>query len=78
MFPVNEEAVKPLLRSYFEFKAENFRYGGISFEGHPQGSSLVGWTKTARNSAIAYLQFGQDHIADENPIYPTLLNNAIR
>ena len=24
------------------------------------------------------LKFGQDHIAYENPIYPTLLNNAIR
>lgn len=24
------------------------------------------------------LQFGQDHTAYENPIYPTLLNNAIR
>ena len=25
---------------------------------HPDGSSLVGWTKHAGNSPVAYLQFG--------------------
>lgn len=60
------------------FEARNFRYGGIGFEDHPTGSNLVGWTKKSYNSPIAYLQFGQDHIGYENPIFTTLLNNAIR
>ena len=55
-----------------------FRYGGIGFKDHPTGSNLVGWTKTAYNSPIAYLQFGQDHVGYENPVFATLVNNAIR
>ena len=78
LFPVNESEVTPLLRSDFEFEAKNFRYGGLGFKDHPTGSNLVGWTKTAYNSPIAYLQFGQDHVGYENPIFTTLLNNAIR
>ncbi len=78
LYPVDEDAVDPLLRSDFEFEAKNFRYGGIGFEDHPTGSNLVGWTKTSYNSPVAYLQFGQDHVAYENPIFAKLLSNAVR
>ena len=78
LFPVNEDAVTPLLRSDFEFEARNFRYGGVDFKDHPTGSNLVGWTKMSYNSPIAYLQFGQDHVGYENPIFAKLLSNAIR
>lgn len=78
MYPVLEKDVTPLLRSDFSFKPENFRYGGIDFKDHPEGSNLVGWTKKARNSSIAYLQFGHDSVAYANPYYRLLLANAVK
>ena len=78
MMPVNENDVTPLLRSNFSFTADNFRMGGVGYQNHPEGSNLVGWTKTALNSPIVYLQFGHDHAAYENSIYKTLITNAIK
>ena len=51
LYSVFESDVTPLLRSDFTFKAENFRYGGVDFKNHPEGSNLGGWTKKARNAA---------------------------
>ncbi len=78
MMPVNEEDVTPLLRSDFDFTADNFRMGGIDFKQHPKGSNLLGWTKPAKNSTVVYLQFGHDHIAYSNLIFQTLIVNAIK
>lgn len=78
MYTVLENDVTPLLRSDFTFKAENFRYGGVGFQNHPGGSNLVGWTKKARNSSIAYLQFGHDHVVYADPTYRRLIVNAVR
>ena len=78
LYSVFENDVTPLLRSDFAFKAENFRYGGVDFKNHPEGSNLVGWTKKARNSSIAYLQFGHDHVAYADPHYRRLVANAVK
>ncbi|WP_086929338.1 ThuA domain-containing protein [Agarilytica rhodophyticola] len=77
MMPVFEDEVQPLLRSDFTFTADKFRYGGVGFQQHPEGSNLVGWTKKALNSSIAYLQFGHDQVAYRNPYYRRLFANAI-
>ncbi len=78
MYVVLEDDVTPLLRSDFEFTANRFRYGGVGFRDHPGGSNLVGWTKTAGNSPIAYLQFGHDHVVFENPTFHRLVTNAMK
>ena len=78
LLPVLEDEVVPLLRSDFHFTAENFRYGGVDFESHPEGSNIVAWTKMARRSPIVYLQFGHDRSAYENPSYRKLITNAVR
>ena len=78
LMPVNEADVTPLLRSDFDFVADNFRMGGINYKNHPQGSNLVGWTKTARNADIVYLQFGHDAAAYENATYQQLIVNSIK
>ncbi len=78
LMPVAEHEVTPLLRSDFGFEAENFRYGGIGFQDHPTGSNLVAWTKRARQSQVAYLQFGHEPTAYNDPNIRRLIANAIR
>ncbi|WP_424972859.1 hypothetical protein [Dinoroseobacter sp. S76] len=58
LMPVLGDRVRPLLRSNYDFVAENFHHGGVDFKTHPRGSNLVGWTKMARNTPIAYLAHG--------------------
>lgn len=77
LFPVLEDQVTPLLRSDFTFTAEHFHHGGDGFKEHPEASSLVGWTKMARNSPIAYIQPGHAPTAYENPLYRRLIENAV-
>jgi len=77
LFPVMEDQVSPLLRSDFEFKAENFKRGGVSFREHPEGSSLLGWTRHVGNSDIVYLQPGHGPSAFGDPSYRKLLRNAV-
>jgi type 1 glutamine amidotransferase len=43
----------------------------------PAGSPVIGWTKRARNSALAYLQPGHGPTAYANPHYRLLVKNAI-
>ena len=73
----SDVTVTPLLRSDFKFTADRFRYGGVDFKDHPEGGNLVGWTKKARNSSIAYLQFGHDRVAYANPYFRRLVANAV-
>ena len=78
LYPVLEDRVTPLLRSDYAFSPENFPMGGVGFERHPRGSNLVGWTKHAYRSPIAYLQGGHGPEAYANPSYRKLLANAVR
>ena len=78
LLPVLEDDVTPILRSDFTFTADKFHYGGVGFQEHPEGSNLVGWTKKARNSSIAYLQFGHERIGYENAYFRKLLANAVK
>ncbi len=77
MFPALEDDVEPLLRSDFEFSAGNFRHGGVGFESHPQGTSLLGWTRRHGKSPIVFLQPGHERIAYEDPRFRKLVRNAI-
>jgi hypothetical protein len=87
LFEVFEQDVIPLLRSNFEFTADNFYSAAkVVKEGkmnsnqdwpHPPGSNLIGWLKHYLNSPITYLQSGDDPIAWQNPNFITLLKNAV-
>ncbi|MEM7218729.1 MAG: ThuA domain-containing protein [Pseudomonadota bacterium] len=85
---VFEDDVTPLLASDYEFVADNFysaarvvvdgrMYDNEGWQ-HAPGSSLVGWTRTVRNSRIVYLQGGDDPVAYANEHYQRLLANALR
>ena len=78
MYTVLEDDVTPLLRTDFKATADQFRYGGVGFRYHPEGSSLVGWTKQARNSPIAYLQFGHGPGIYSDANYRSLIVNAVK
>jgi len=84
--PVFEDSVVPLFRSDFEFVDTNFSSADLALKGllnergdwtHPPGSNLVGWVKTAGNSPIVYLQFGDGPSTYDNPNYRHILANAI-
>ena len=78
LMPVLEERVRPLLRSNYDFVAENFHHGGVDFKTHPRGSNLVGWTKMARNAPIAYLAHGHGPQVYTDPNYIRLIANAVK
>ena len=44
---------------------------------HPDGSNLVGWTKSYKKSAITYLQFGDSVKSYENKNVRMLLRRSI-
>jgi len=84
--PVLEHAVQPILRSTHTFTHDNFYSAGLAVRGerysnegwsHPEGSSLVGWTKHAGNSPVAYIQFGDGAETYADPNYRRVLGNAI-
>ncbi len=85
--PVFEDSVTPLFVSDFAFVDENFSSADLALKGHlnargdwthPNGSNLVGWVKSAGNSPIVYLQFGDAPSTYEDPNYRQVLANAIR
>lgn len=78
LMAVLEDDVQPLLRSDFDFRAENFRYGGVDFESHEPSSNLVGWTKMARNSPIAYLAHGHGPKVYSDQNFIRLIANAVK
>ena len=64
---VFEDDVNPILKSDYNFIRDNFYSATNALNGemnsnegweHPNGSNLVGWTKSYKKSAITYLQFG--------------------
>lgn len=79
MYAVLEDEVMPLLRNVnFKFVPENFHHGGDGFKDHPEGSNLVGWTKSYRNSPIAYIMFGHGPLVYYDDQYRSLIVNSIK
>lgn len=87
-YPVLEDSVTPLLRTDFPVEdASRFYSADSAIRGrrnanegwtHPPGSDLVGWVKTAGNSPLAYLQFGDGPVTYGDPNFRLVLENAIR
>jgi uncharacterized protein len=87
-FPVLTESVVPLLRTNFPVREPSHFYSAnLAIRGkrnsndgwtHPPGSDLVGWAKNARNSPVAYLQFGDGPETYANESFRKVLDNAIR
>jgi type 1 glutamine amidotransferase len=79
--PIFEDSVHPLLRSSFKPTADKFAHapnGSNVGAGHPPGSDLVGWVKTAENTPLVYIQHGHDNNAWGNPHFQRLMLNAIK
>lgn len=79
MYAVLEDSVTPLLRNTnFKFIPENFHHGGDEYKSHPEGSDLVAWTKTYKNSPIAYLMFGHGPQVYYDKQYRSLIVNSVK
>jgi uncharacterized protein len=79
--PMFEDSVHCLLRSNFKPVEETFMSGPSGVHvgaGHPPGSNMTAWVKTAESSPVAYIQHGHDDIAWSNKHFQTLLLNAIK
>jgi type 1 glutamine amidotransferase len=78
--PVFEDSVHPLLRTDFKPIDSNFTLPNQYPSGwrHPAGSNLAGWVKVAERSPIAYLLPGHSRVGWENPVFRTLVLNAIK
>ena len=76
LFPVFEDSVIPLLRTDFKQVDSAFPLRPLT-KGHPPGSNLTGWVKTAERSPVAYIQHGHDNKAWANPAFRKLMSNAI-
>lgn len=85
--PIFEDEVEPLLRSDARFTDDHFFSAAAAIRGrmfdregwsHPEGSSLVGWTRRYANSPIVYLALGDGPTAYQNPAFQTLITNAIQ
>lgn len=84
---VYEDDLEPLLRSDYDFVAENFYSAAkVVLEGkmfdntgweHDPGSNLIGWTRMQDASRIVYLQCGDDPVTYANPNYRMLIANAV-
>lgn len=81
---VFEDSVVPLVRSDFEFTADNFYSASQAVDGnmfsnagwkHADGSNLVSWIKHYGKSPIGYLQMGDSPAAYNNPHVTQLLHN---
>ena len=75
--PVFEDSVHPLLRTDFKPVDSAFPTRPLT-KGHPPGSNLTGWVKTAERSPVAYIQHGHDNTAWANPAWRKLMTNAIK
>jgi hypothetical protein len=73
--PMFEDSVHCLTRSSVQPVAEQFRPVNA---GHPPGSSMTSWVKTAERSPVVYIQHGHDNQAWSNVNFRRLLANAIK
>ena len=87
LFPVLTDEVVPILRSTYDFSHSNFFSANLAIRGernsntgwsHPAGSDLVTWVKHARNSPVAYIQFGDGPETYRDPNYRRVVANALR
>ena len=87
LYEVFDKDVSPLLRSDHAFDSEHFYSAHHAVTGkmfcnenwpHPEGSPLIGWTKSHGKSRIAYLQPGDGPATYASEHYRRLLENAIR
>jgi hypothetical protein len=83
---VFEDDINPILKSDYSFIRDNFYSATNALNGemnsnegweHPDGSNLVGWTKSYKKSAITYLQFGDGVKSYENKNVRMLLRRSI-
>ncbi len=86
LYEVFEDLVQPLLRARHAFERDGFFSAAQAVAGrmfsnegweHAPGSDLIGWTKTARNSPLVYLQPGDGPTTYADPNYRRLVRNAI-
>jgi uncharacterized protein len=73
--PMFEDSVHCLMRTDFKPVAEAF---GERQVGHPPGSNMTGWVKTAERSPVVYIQHGHDKVVWENPAWQKLMLNSIK
>jgi len=73
--PMFEDSVHPLLRTNFKPTASAFTPGQA---GHPDGSNMTAWVKTAERSPVVYIQHGHDNEAWTNASFRRLMLNAIK
>jgi type 1 glutamine amidotransferase len=79
-----ESDVVPLLRSDFDFVAENFTAPPLASPdeqaswSHPPGSNLVAWAKACRNAPVVASDLGDGPAAFANSQFRTLIHNALR
>ncbi len=84
--PVFDDEVVPLLTTTADTSPESMtstyhevRHGEqIAARGHPPGSKLIGWAKTAGRSPLVYLLPGHGPETMAHPQYRRLLSNAIK
>ena len=73
--PMFEDSVHCLTRSVETPRAEDFRPAQA---GHPVGSTMTSWVKTAERSPVVYIQHGHSNHAFANENFQKLVNNAIK
>ena len=86
-FPVFEDSIVPLMRTDFPVHdASRFHSADLAIRGrrnsnegwnHPAGSALVAWAKSAGESPVVYLQFGDGPITYADGNFRRVLSNAI-
>ena len=83
---VFEEEVEPLIRSDYDFMAENFYSASLAISGelfsnkgwdHPPASNLVAWHKRVGAAPLVYLQFGDGPQTYANPHVRQILANSL-
>ena len=78
--PMFDDSVHCLARTDFHPTEQAFaKAPGINVgAGHPDGSNMTVWVKTAERSPIAYIQHGHDNLVWSNPAWRRLTLNAIK
>lgn len=83
---VFEKDINPILISDYSFTKNNFYSATNALKGkmnsnenweHPDGSNVIGWTKSYKNSAITYLQFGDSAKSYKNNNVRMLIRRSI-
>lgn len=79
--PMFEDSVHCLLRTSFKPEEDSFAHGPSGCHvgaGHPPGSNMTAWVKTAERSPVAYIQLGHDNTVWSNKNWRRLVLNAIK